>query len=151
MFLPLTPIICNLTAACVRFAVDRACFQEGSDVFGEVFHTFSSIPHVAKAVQRVVTSLINPTTGQSYSSSSEGQADVPEVDAGSKETPRAHVCGECFNCKVRAQPPPHTYALPTTQRCCACSHLRFRSLGPSSCWLEPYTAVPWTVKSIPVA
>ena len=80
-------------------------------MFGDVFHTFSSIPHVAKAVQRVVTRLFNPTTGQSYSSSSEGQADVPEVDAGSKETPRAHVCGECFNCKVRESPdlitPPH--------------------------------------------
>ena len=45
-------------------------------MFGEVFHTFSSIPHVAKAVQRVVTRLFNPTTGQSYSSSSEGQAAV---------------------------------------------------------------------------
>ena len=88
-------------------------------MFGEVFHTFSSIPHVAKAVQRVVTRLFNPTTGQSYSSSSEGQADVPEVDAGSKETPRAHVCGECFNCKVRAQPPPpaHTRHTHTCFKC----------------------------------
>lgn len=59
---------------------------------------------MAKAVQRVVNRLFNPTTGQSYSSSSEGQVDVPEVDAGSKETPRSHVCGDCFNCKVRKSP-----------------------------------------------
>lgn len=100
-------------------------------MFGEVFHTFSSIPHVAKAVQRVVTRLFNPTTGQSYSSSSEGQVDVPEVDAGSKETPRAHVCGECFNCKARAQPPPPPHTRHTHTP--VSNGGRYRSSGPSSC------------------
>jgi hypothetical protein len=80
--------------------VERTCFQEGSDVFGEVFHTFSSVAPISKVLQRVVMRLINPSTGQSYSSSSEGQMDIPEVDAGSTETPRTQACAACFNCKV---------------------------------------------------
>jgi len=91
---------------CIR----QTCFQEGSDVFAEVFHTFSSIPPIARSVQRVVTRLINPQTGQSYSSSSSGQIDVPDVDAGSAETPRSSVCAACFVCQVcmiRALRPHH--------------------------------------------
>lgn len=80
--------------------IDRTCFQEGSDVFGEVFHTFSSVPIAAATVQRVLIRLVNPTTGQSYSSASDGQIDAPEIYPGSPETPRTTACGECFNCKV---------------------------------------------------
>jgi hypothetical protein len=102
-----TPLsVVHLTTACVRLAVERTCFQEGSDVFGEVFHTFSSIPHIAYAIQGVFMKLTNQNTGQRYGSSASGGIDAPEVDAGSTETPRTHVCGQCFNCQVRAQPPP---------------------------------------------
>lgn len=87
--------------------IERTCFQEGSDVFGEVFHTFSSIPHIAYAIQGVFMKLTNQNTGQRYGSSASGGIDAPEVDAGSTETPRTHVCGQCFNCQVRAQPRPH--------------------------------------------
>lgn len=84
--------------SCIR----QTCFQEGSDVFGEIFHTFSSIPPVARVVQRVFTRLLNPQTGQSYSSSSSGQVDVPDVYAGSAETPRTHACADCFTCQVHS-------------------------------------------------
>jgi hypothetical protein len=80
--------------------IDRTCFQEGSDVFGEVFHTFSSVPAAAASVQRIFIRLVSPVTGQSYSSASEGQMDIPEIFPGSPETPRTTACGECFNCKV---------------------------------------------------
>jgi len=93
----------------VCLAVDRTCFQEGSDVFGEVFHTFSSIPHISYAIQGVFMKLTNQNTGQRYGSSASGGIDAPEVDAGSTETPRTHVCGQCFNCQVRAQPRPRPH------------------------------------------
>jgi hypothetical protein len=80
--------------------VERTCFKESSDTFGEVFHTFSSVPPIAIAIQGVVTKLANRNTGQRYGSSSSGGVDVPEIDAGSPETPRTHICGECFNCKA---------------------------------------------------
>jgi len=80
--------------------IDRVCFQQGSDVFGEVLHTFSSVPPIANAIQGIFIKLSNPNTGQRYASSSSGRIDTPEVDAGSTETPRTHVCAECFNCKV---------------------------------------------------
>ena len=80
--------------------VERTCFKESSDTFGEVFHTFSSVPPIAIAIQGVVTKLANRNTGQRYGSSSSGGLDVPEIDAGSPETPRTHICGECFNCKA---------------------------------------------------
>lgn len=83
-----------------RATVQRTCFQQGSDVVGEVFHTFSSIPPVARTIQTVFMKLTNQQTGQSYSSSSSGQIEVPNIEAGSAETPRAAVCAECFNCKV---------------------------------------------------
>jgi hypothetical protein len=81
--------------------IQRTCFQQGSDVFGEVFHTFSSVPPIANAIQGIFIKLTNPNTGQRYGSSSSGRIETPEVDAGSTETPRTHVCAECFNCKVR--------------------------------------------------
>jgi hypothetical protein len=80
--------------------IERTCFQEGSDVPAEVFHTFFSIAPIANQIQRVFMRLTNQQTGQSYSSSSSGQVDLPDVDAGTAETPRAHVCGDCFNCKI---------------------------------------------------
>lgn len=80
--------------------IQRTCFQEGSDVFGEVFHTFSSIPPIARSIQRIFTRLTNPQTGQSYSASSSGQIDVPNIEGGAAETPRAHVCAECFTCEI---------------------------------------------------
>ena len=80
--------------------IQRTCFKEGSDVFGEVFHTFSSIPPIARTIQTVFMKLTNQQTGRSYSSSSSGQIDVPNIEAGSAETPRVGVCAECFNCKV---------------------------------------------------
>lgn len=73
-------------------------------MFGEVFHTFSSIPHIAYAIQGVFMKLTNQNTGQRYGASASGAIDTPEVDAGSKETPRTQVCGACFNCQVCAQP-----------------------------------------------
>ena len=81
--------------------IDRVCFQQGSDVVGEVLHTFSSVPPIANAIQGIFIKLSNPNTGQRYASSSSGRIDTPEVDAGSTETPRTHVCAECFNCRVR--------------------------------------------------
>jgi len=80
--------------------IQRTCFQQGSDVFAEVFHTFSSIPPIAMTIQRVFVRLTNPQTGRSYSSSSSGSIDVPDIDAGSAETPRAHACADCFQCQV---------------------------------------------------
>ena len=112
--------------------IERTCFKEGSDVFGEVFHTFSSIAPIARVVQGVVTKLVNPTTGQRYGSSASGGMDLPEVEAGSAETPRTHICTECFNCKVCAQPTPRRFPPPTTHTR-ACSHHRYRSCAPSSC------------------
>ena len=81
--------------------IQNTCFQRGSDVFAEVFHTFSSWPVIARSIQTVLTRLTNPSTGRSYSSSSSGPIDVPDIDAGSLETPRAAVCGACFACQVR--------------------------------------------------
>jgi len=89
---------------CARLAVERTCFQEGSDVPAEVFHTFFSIAPIANQIQRVFMRLTNQNTGQSYSASSSGKVDLPDVDAGTPETPRAHICGDCFNCKVRKSP-----------------------------------------------
>ena len=86
-----------------HLAVERTCFQEGSDVFGEVFHTFSSVPQIAYAIQGVFMKLTNQNTGQRYGSSASDGIDAPEVDAGSAETPRTHVCGACFNCQVCAR------------------------------------------------
>ena len=112
--------------------IQRTCFQQGSDVFGEVFHTFSSIPPVARTIQTVFMKLTNQQTGQSYSSSSSGQIEVPNIEAGSAETPRAGVCAECFNCRVRSHTRPSlNFVCFLTSRI----HMfhRFQSSGQSSC------------------
>lgn len=139
--------------------IDRTCFQEGSDVFGEVFHTFSSVPGAAAAVQRIFVRLVSPATGQSYSSTSEGQMDVPEIFPGSTETPRTTACGECFNCKVCGGPAlilcnllhtlkhtqthiPHELSV-FFRRCPRC--------GRSSCWWARSTGARSTARSTPGA
>ena len=161
-----------------HLAVERTCFQEGSDVFGEVFHTFSSVPQIAYAIQGVFMKLTNQNTGQRYGSSASDGIDAPEVDAGSAETPRTHVCGACFNCQVCARRrramsgnrpevvhPPDvasdvarltTYASIGPIRCvCVCVCVfpphRYRSCAPSSCCWVPSTGACSTAKSTPDA
>jgi hypothetical protein len=84
--------------------IQNTCFEEGSDVPAELFHTFTSIPAIANTVQTVLSKLLNRNTGQSYTSSSSDTIDAPEVDARSAATPRANACAECFTCKVRRVP-----------------------------------------------
>ena len=78
--------------------IEQTCFQQGSDTFVELFHTFSSVPSYARKAQQVLERLTNKLTGQTFASS--GPIGVPSVYAGSAETPRAYVCAECFNCKI---------------------------------------------------
>lgn len=80
--------------------IQRVCFQESSDLPAEIFNTFTSVPPIARTVQTVISKLLNRVTGQSYTSSSSDQLDVPEVEAGSAATPRANACADCFTCKV---------------------------------------------------
>lgn len=129
--------------------ISKVCFLEGSDVFGEVFHTFSSIPHIASVIQGVVSKLSNRNTGQRYASSSSGPIDLPEVSAGSEETPRTHACGECFNCKVCGPtPPPHPSTPLAAHRL---ARRRSPSSAPSSCWSAASTDACSTAKSTPAA
>lgn len=80
--------------------IQAVCFQEGGDVFADIFHTFTSIPLIAQTIQRVFSVLVNRNTGQSYSSSSSEKVDVPDIDAGAAATPQSMACSDCFVCKV---------------------------------------------------
>ena len=92
--------------------VERACFMPGSDVPGDIYHTFLSIDPIMDQIALVFEKLMNPTTGKRFGGAASGpvENDGPSVRPATRATPRTQACGECFHCKVKRHAHTRTHA-----------------------------------------
>jgi len=104
--------------------VEKACFMPGSDVPGDIYHTFLSIDPIMDQIALVFEKLMNPTTGKRFGGAASGpvENDGPSVRPATRATPRTQACGECFHCKVKRHAHTRTRAHAHTRTRARTSH-----------------------------